>query len=143
MRVRIGRRATISSACSCSCPPESRPSSAGSTWSRFTEWAADDRAVDGDSHRSLCLAAALVRVARLAPAACPSPAITSLLGQGRDLAARVERLLHPAPSRENPEPAMPAAAAGASVALTALLLAVLLQPSTLYSVHRWLEELIH
>jgi hypothetical protein len=112
-------------------------------WARFTEWAADDSAVDGDSRRSLSLAAALVRVARLAPASYPSPVITSLLGEGRDLAARVDRLLRVAPAGDKPSRGMPVVSTSAALVLTGLLVAAMLQPATFHSVHRLLEGLIH
>src|ERR1017187_3699370 len=60
-------------------------------WATVTEWAADDFAVAGDCHRSLPLAAALVRVARLG-AVPPSPVlVTSLMPNGMDLSTRVDR----------------------------------------------------
>ena len=67
-------------------------------WARFTEWAADDEAVAGDAHLSLYLAAALVRIARMGGAPAPSPLATSFLGDSRELSARVDRLLSPAPA---------------------------------------------
>lgn len=110
-------------------------------WARFTEWAADDCAVDGDRRRSLALASALVQVARLGSAEQPSPLATCLLAQGEDLAARIDRLLHRTPPRRNSR--------GAVTRLTAtvLLLAgaaavVILQPALLPSAHRLLEYLI-
>jgi Zn-dependent protease with chaperone function len=112
-------------------------------WARFTEWAADDSAVDGDSRRSLSLAAALVRVARLTPAPYPSPVITSFLGEGGDLAARVDRLLSMAPVSDKSKRGTPVVTASAALVLTGLLVAAMLQPATFYSVHRLLEELIH
>jgi Zn-dependent protease with chaperone function len=111
-------------------------------WARFTEWAADDSAVDGDARRSLSLAAALVRVARMTPASYPSPVITSLLDEGRDLAARVERLLQLAPVSDKPRHGLPVMAGSAALVLTGLLVAAMLQPATFHSVHRLLEELI-
>ncbi|HLK66285.1 MAG TPA: hypothetical protein VKU19_22780 [Bryobacteraceae bacterium] len=109
-------------------------------WSRIAEWAADDRSVEGDAQRSLALASALVRVARLAPAACPVPMIASLFQEGRDLAARVDRLLNAAPVRSKRR--FPMIPAGGAV-LLASLAAMILQPTTFHSVHRLLEELIH
>lgn len=109
-------------------------------WRRFTEWAADDRAVRGDAERSLALAAALVRVARLRGAPAASPLITSLLADSSDLADRVNRLLKPAS----------AAPAGRAWALPLLTLATIgvtafatRQPEALYWAHRMLERLVH
>jgi Zn-dependent protease with chaperone function len=111
-------------------------------WSRLTEWAADDHAVDGDSGRSLSLAAALVRVARLAPGPNHPPLITSLLDERRNLAARVDRLLRPASAINPPERRIPIVPAGATLVTTVLLVAVLLHPATFQNVHRLLELLI-
>ena len=108
-------------------------------WARFTEWAADDDAVGGDASRSVSLAAALVRVARLG--ACPqtAPLVTSLLADNDDLAARVERLLRESPGKAA-ERGRPLLAWGTTLAAVGLF-AGMLQPATMYSVHRLLEHL--
>jgi len=62
---------------------------------KFSEWAADDEAVRGDSHRALSLAAALLRVARMGAAPQLSFLHTSLCAGDQDLSARVERLPPP------------------------------------------------
>jgi Zn-dependent protease with chaperone function len=109
-------------------------------WARFAEWAADDQAADGDPQRSLSLAAALVHVARMQPAGPPS-FVTSLMGSGQDLSARVERLLSP----EHPvEISRRVAAAGLWAG--AILLAVLMtamSPGKLAAVHGLLEKLVN
>ncbi|MGH9482414.1 MAG: M56 family metallopeptidase [Terriglobales bacterium] len=112
-------------------------------WVRAAEWAADDRAVAGDSQRSLTLASALVAVARLGPCA-PIPPVAALLvhaslaGDGADLAERVSRLLAP--------PAAPYTDAHSRVwagwtGLSVLVWAML-QPTTLLAAHRLLERLV-
>ena len=111
-------------------------------WSRFTEWAADDHAVAGDSGRSLSLASALVRVARMG--ACPQapPLATSLLADNEDLAERVNRLLRetPAPPAAGVPPLLLRVACGLGCAALA---ALMLQPSILYPIHSLLEHLTH
>jgi len=110
-------------------------------WARFTEWAADDDAVAGDAHRSLALADALVLVARMGATPPPSPLATSFLGDIREISARVDRLLSPAP----PAPLRPAqtAAVAVGVSLAAGCTACLLHPATLQSAHQIFERLIH
>ncbi|HLH16601.1 MAG TPA: hypothetical protein VKX45_05255 [Bryobacteraceae bacterium] len=103
-------------------------------WARLAEWAADDRAAAGDPDRSLALAGALVRMARLVHAIEAGPLACSLVGDTAELAVRVERLLNPAPVRSRPILRWPALVAAAGVA------AVLAQPGTLYTAHRILEE---
>jgi Zn-dependent protease with chaperone function len=109
-------------------------------WARFTEWAADDCAVEGDGRRSLSLATALVRVARLGAAAPAPPLATSLLADSQDLSARVDRLLNP---RAQARPQNPRLAAAALLVSAALLAGVVLNPATLRVVHELLERLIH
>jgi hypothetical protein len=112
-------------------------------WAKFTEWSADDRAVAGNSRRSLALAAALVRVARMNPAPQSSPLVASLLADGGDLSARVDRLLS---MSATPQPKggkrMPFLAAGAMVMLAVGLMVTALEPSTFHSVHELLEHLV-
>ncbi|MBZ5601124.1 MAG: hypothetical protein LAO79_02335 [Acidobacteriia bacterium] len=103
-------------------------------WRRYAEWAADDLAVAEDRPRSLALAEALVRVARLGAHTEVSPLVTSLLGE--DLEARVDRLLNGEPPRQ---PLPWKSLALAMLAATA----ILLRPSTFDLVHRALETLIH
>ena len=110
-------------------------------WARFTEWAADDDAVAGDAHLALSLAAALVRIARIGGAPAPSPLSASFLGDSREISVRVDRLLTPAPAA--PVRSRNGAAVAAGVALAAGCTACMLHPTTLESVHRIIEELIH
>jgi hypothetical protein len=111
-------------------------------WARFAEWAADDYAVAGDSQRSVSLASALVSVARLG--ACPqaAPLITSLLPDHQDLAERVDRLLRDVPQESGSEHKSIAVRI-AGIMASGLLLVLMVQPATLYSVHGLLEHLTH
>jgi Zn-dependent protease with chaperone function len=108
-------------------------------WTRYMERAADDRATGGDAERSLSLATALVRISRLGIAPPPSPLTAPLLADDEDLAARVERLLNPAPLAEAHPAWMGCLVAGAALVLGAGLFAL---PALLYPVHRFLEHLI-
>jgi beta-lactamase regulating signal transducer with metallopeptidase domain len=110
-------------------------------WALFAEFAADDLAVAGDPRRSLSLASALVRVARLGQAPPLPEASTGFVGPGCHLAERVERLLHAEPSvarRRRPAIAFPACAVGALGALS-----LLLGPAALRGVHTLIETLVH
>lgn len=110
-------------------------------WARFTEWAADDDAVAGDTRLSLSLAAALVRIARMGGPASPLPLSTSFLGDSREISARVNRLLSPAPAA--PVQARNPGLMAAGLALAAGCAASMLHPATLESAHRIIEQLIH
>ena len=103
-------------------------------WRRFAEWAADDEAVSGDADRSVALASALVAVARLGPSVS-APLMTSLVDG--DLAARVDRLLDPAPKRE-PDRWTPALMTLSAMALGG----VVVRPGSLFAVYDLLERLI-
>jgi hypothetical protein len=110
-------------------------------WIRFTEWSADDRAVDGDPRRAVSLAGALVRVARMRAPAEISPLATSLVANAGDLEARVTRLLNPAPRAQNYRKARPLFLATAAL-LSSCLLAAITAPVTLQAAHQLLEHLI-
>jgi len=62
-------------------------------WARAAEWAADDRAAEGDPRRALALAEALVRISHLKQDAFVPRIVTPLAAE--NLQARVERLLAP------------------------------------------------
>jgi beta-lactamase regulating signal transducer with metallopeptidase domain len=111
-------------------------------WARVAEWAADDFAVAGDSHRSLTLAAALVRVARLGAVPVPPVLATSLMANGMDLSARVDRLLHFVPATAKPGRVGRLLSGGAGVVLAASVIALMAQPVTLHAAHECLEALI-
>ena len=108
-------------------------------WAKFTEWSADDRAVAGNSERSLSLASALVRVARMNPAPQSSALVASLLADGRDLSARVDRLLCVEATEQ--ERHVPIFAVSGIVLLVAVT-AIVLEPATFHSVHQLLEHLV-
>ncbi len=112
-------------------------------WSRFIERAADDRAADGDSRRSLSLAAALVRMAQLGVCREAPAAVTPLLTQDQDLATRVNRLLDHTEPRRRPYSKgrkLWACCLMASVALTSVAAA---QPASLRVWGNLLEDLHH
>lgn len=110
------------------------------SWARYREWAADDESAGGDSRRSLALASALVRVARMGTATVP-PLASSLHDANDELSARVERLLG-RKERTEMRYRRGALLATAAAAIATGCLALMLEPFTLYSVHMLLERLI-
>ena len=102
-----------------------------SGWRKFTEWAADDRAVAGSARRSITLAAALVRVARM-----------TADGDTNQLSARVDRLLRAAPPSQRPAGPRPILALSAILLMAGSLAVAILQPAALYSLHLALEHLV-
>jgi Zn-dependent protease with chaperone function len=110
-------------------------------WVRFAEYAADEAAVSGDARRSLALASALVRVARLGVVPPPSAVAISFLGDVNDLPERVERLLARPSGGELPERTSWRMAGPALI--TALCLAAMaLNPASLRLVQSALEGLV-
>ncbi len=112
-------------------------------WARFTEWAADDQAVDGDPRRALSLASALVRVAKMGVHPTPSYLLSSLVDDDRDLEIRVNRLLREPAYAD--KPLAPLVAFGRSAALIAggVIATILLWPESLGGIHQLLERLVH
>jgi Zn-dependent protease with chaperone function len=109
------------------------------TWARFSEWAADDEAVQGDSQRALSLATALLRVARMGARPQLSILQTSLLPEDQDLSARVDRLLcvEALPTENASHASSRAIVRGLCFVFCAVVLVAV--PATLSSVHRLLE----
>jgi len=71
-------------------------------WERSAELSADDRATRGQPSRSIALAEALIKLARLERSQTPPPLVSGLFAAPEGLAARVERLLQPEQAREVP-----------------------------------------
>jgi len=111
-------------------------------WARFTEWAADDAAVDGDQSRALSLAAALVRVAKLGVHATPSYLLSSLVDSDRDLATRVDRLLREPKYAAKPLAPLVVLTRNIALVVGGVAVTLLLWPESLGSVHRLLEHLV-
>jgi beta-lactamase regulating signal transducer with metallopeptidase domain len=116
------------------------------TWARWAEWQADDRAANEDPERSISLASALVRIARMGLSRPMPPLCANFVSGENELQQRVERLLRT--GSEPHDAYQPAGrhglrAAIAAVAIGSILGLALLQPATLHSVHEILEKLIH
>ncbi|HKW34276.1 MAG TPA: M56 family metallopeptidase [Candidatus Acidoferrum sp.] len=109
------------------------------TWARFSEWAADDEAVQGDSQRALSLATALLRVARMGARPQLSVLHTCLLPEDDHLAARVDRLLRLESFPVENAPHAPSRAMFRGICLAACILMLAGVPAILSSVHRLLE----
>ena len=111
-------------------------------WAKFTEWAADDQAVDGDPQRALSLASALVKVAKMGVHPTPSYLLASLVDDDRDLETRVDRLLREPAYAEKPMAPLVAFARNASLIVAGVATTILLWPESLGSIHRLLEHLV-
>lgn len=117
-----------------------------STWARWSEWAADDRAAGSDPSRSLALASALVRMARLGLSRPATALCANFASCEADLKQRVERLLRggaAAGASESQSARRPFFTSIALAVSGALLAIALAQPATLHSVHELLERFIH
>lgn len=112
------------------------------SWHTFTEWAADDEAVDGDQERALSLASALVKVAKLGVHGRPSLVLSTLIDDGRDLATRVDRLLREPAYAEKPMAPVLAFLRNSGLVIGGLAATLLLWPESLGSIHRLLEHLV-
>ena len=111
-------------------------------WAKMAEWAADDLAAGGKTRRSLSLAAALVRVARLGSSS-PVPVLaTPLMSEGADLSERVDRLLRPAHHASKHGDREPILMATAGLLVSVALIAGMSHPVTLHAAHECLEYLI-
>lgn len=111
-------------------------------WAKYTEWAADDHAVAGDSERALSLAAALVSVAKLGTLHQPSYLLSSLVTEDEDLVVRVDRLLREQQYAEKPLAPLVTVARNVALVVGSCIVAVLMWPGSLGSVHQVLEKLI-
>jgi hypothetical protein len=112
-------------------------------WSKFSEWAADDEAVQGDARRALSLAEALLRVARMGAGPQLSFLHTSLVAADEELSARVDRLLHLEPARFESLPWKRFFTGASFLLLSASVATLMLLPATLSSVHRLLEFFLY
>ena len=113
------------------------------SWAKFTEWAADDQATAGDSHRALSLASALVRVARLGSKPQLSFLFSSLVSDDEELSERVDRLLRPQPRPGKPAEVLVPFLTGAGTLAAGAITLVLVWPDSLSLVHQALERLVH
>jgi len=112
-------------------------------WGKFSEWAADDEATQGDADRSVLLAAALVRLARMGSSFKTPALAVSLLPRDHDLAARVDRLLRSEPSLRKPRASARRFLGGATLMMAGSLAAAALATDvSLVVVHGLLERLI-
>ncbi len=111
-------------------------------WAKFTEWAADDAAVDGSQSRALSLASALVRVAKLGVHPTPSYLLSSLVDSDADLARRVDRLLREPAYAAKPLAPLVTISRNIALVIGGVAATLLLWPESLGSVHRILERLV-
>jgi hypothetical protein len=107
-------------------------------WAKCAEWAADDRAAEGDVRQSAALAEALVRVARLQSGIAMPRLVTSLVEAGEDLSARVDRLLEAAPVYQSSLHGGAMAVSG----MVLLIVSIAINSGSLRVVHHILERLL-
>jgi len=112
-------------------------------WAKFTEWAADDQAVEGDSNRALSLASALVSVAKMGSRPKLSYLFSSLLADDDELTERVDRLLRPQPNPGKPAEVLVPFLTSTGALVAAAVALVLVWPGSLSLVHQALERLVH
>jgi Zn-dependent protease with chaperone function len=112
------------------------------SWVTFTEWAADDEAVDGDQERALSLASALVGVAKLGVHRTPAYLLSSLMDDSGDLEVRVDRLLREPAYAEKPLQPVTAFVRNAGLVIGGVAATLLLWPESLGTIHRLLEHLV-
>jgi len=117
-------------------------------WVKFSEFAADDRAVGDSAQRSLTLASALVRVARMGTSRRLSPLCTALVSNHSDcsqeeLYLRVDRLLRPSPVPRGSRRKVQVVSWVAAMVTAVFAASLLFLPSTLHFVHDLLERLTH
>src|SRR5271166_3633406 len=101
------------------------------SWAKFTEWAADDQAAEGDSHRALSLASALVRVAKMGSKPKLSYLFSSLVHDDEELTERVDRLLRPQPNPGKPAEVLIPFLTSAGALLSCAVALVMLWPGSL------------
>jgi Zn-dependent protease with chaperone function len=111
-------------------------------WAKFTEWAADDQAVEGDSQRAVSLASALVRVARMGSKPKLSYLFSSLVHDSEELTERVDRLLRPQPIPGKPAEVLVPFLTSAGALMACAVALVLVWPGSLSLVHQALERLV-
>jgi Peptidase family M48 len=111
-------------------------------WERCIELAADDHATGGQMGRSVALAEALIRVARLGSAETALPLGSSLCARDEDLAGRIHRLLGLEAVAESSGSAV-RFPWRFSLALLGMSAWLLHRPDVLYPVHGLLESLLH
>ncbi len=111
------------------------------SWAKYSEWAADDQASRGDSHRALWLASALLRVARMG-SAFESELCATFTACGWGLEARVERLLRTETAREGMREPGRFAQHRELLLIGAFTATIVLLPGAMACVHRLLERLI-
>ncbi len=115
------------------------------TWHRWAEWQADDLAAE-DPERSLSLASALVRIARMGLSQPMPPLCANFVSGENELEQRVERLLKAGAGIQNADRTgvkKRFRGAAAVIFVAAILGVAILQPATLHAVHELLERLIH
>ncbi len=112
-------------------------------WAKFTEWAADDQATEGDPQRALSLASALVCVAKMGSGRRPGYLSCSLVGGDQELSERVERLLRPQAKPGKPVKEVIALLSGITALVASAVAVQTLWPGSLSVVHQALEQLVH
>ena len=112
-------------------------------WSKFTEWAADDQASEGDPQRALSLAAALVRVAKMGSKPRLNYLSCSLVAGDQELSERVDRLLRPQPRPDKPVKELIPFLTSASALVATAIAVMTIWPGSLSVVHQALEKLVH